>query len=107
MSPFPVITEILISALSGGSDCCRVEALGGPSMQLQNARQIGNLGQPYGVLRHKTMLRYGVLGGHLYTVFECSAAWEAERQYCVVFVWKALLWDGFWEDASAQFQVAR
>jgi len=58
-------------------------------------------------LRHKTLLRDGVLGGHLCAVSECSETWEAERKYCEVFGCKALLRAEFWEDTSMQFQGAR
>ena len=55
----------------------------------------------------RTLLDDGFLGGNLYRNLECSEAHATERQYRVVFGCKALMHDGFQEDTSAHFQVAK
>lgn len=59
MSPFPILTEWWISAISMGSDSYRDEAMGGLFVQFLHARPTWKLGQNCIVLRHKTLLLDG------------------------------------------------
>ena len=59
-------------------------ALGGPSSQFLNARQIEHLGKSYTDLRHNKLLWDGVLGRHLYVVSGYKEDCGAHGKYYIV-----------------------